>query len=131
MSYDSGSAIRAYQAWQNGDIDETAALRAMQAALDNADGLVAAGEGQRALWRKRIEEVVYHSGGKASVSGLAEYRITDPYKTVSYSKEVIEEVLHVMVANGDSHYAVAIEAARKVTERPGMLQVRKMKEVKR
>lgn len=128
---DSASAVRAYQQWCAGDIDEIVALRAMQDSLDAADRLIAAGEGQRALWRKRIEEVISHLGGKASIAGLADYRITDPYKTVSYSKEVIEEVLHAMVANGDSHYAVAIEAARKVTERPGMLQVRKIKEVKR
>lgn len=127
---DSSAAVRAYQQWYAGDIDETAALRAMQESLDAADRLIAAGEGQRALWRKRIEEVVCHVGGKVKIDGLAEYRITDPYKAVSYERIVIEEVLHAMVANGDSHYAVALEAARKVTERPGTLQVRKIKEVK-
>jgi len=124
------AAIDAYRHWLDGDIEDRAALRAMQVALDAADGLVAAGEGQRALWRKRIEEVVYQMGGKAKIDGLAEYRITDPYQAVSYERKVIEEVLHAMVANGDSHYAVAIEAARKVSERPGTLQVRKIKEVK-
>jgi hypothetical protein len=128
---DSSPAVRAYQQWCAGDIDEIAALRAMQGALDSADRLIAAGEGQRALWRKRIEEVVCHNGGKAKIDGLAEYRMTEPYKAVSYERLVIEEVLHAMVANGDNHYAVAIEAARKVTERPGMLQIRRIKEVKR
>lgn len=127
---DSASAVRAYQQWCAGDIDEIAALRAMQGALDAADRLISAGEGQRALWRKRIEEVVCHIGGKVKIDGFAEYRITDPYRAVSYERITIEELLHAMVANGDSHYAVAIEAARKVSERPGTLQVRKIKEVK-
>ena len=127
---DSTPAVRAYQQWCAGDIDEIAALRAMQESLDAADRLIAAGEGQRALWRKRIEEVVCHIGGKTKIDGLAEYKITDPYRTVTYDRTVIEEVLHVLVADGHAGYAAGIEAARKVSERPGTLMIRKIKEVK-
>lgn len=118
-------AVRAYQAWTVGDTDELPALRAMTAALDAAERQIAAGEGQRALWRRRIEEVVAHLGGKASVEGVAEYRLTDPYTVVTYERRVIEEVLHALVADGQAGYAAGIEAARKVSERPGMLQIRK------
>lgn len=127
---DSSAAVQAYQEWIDGDIDESTALRAMQAALDAADHLIAAGEGLRALWRKRIEEVIYHLGGKAVVNGIAEYRITDPSKTISYERSVIEEVLHLMIADGATGYAAAIEAARKVSERPGTLMIRKVKATK-
>ena len=124
---DSNAAVTAYQAWISGDIDEHAALRAMQTSLDNADRMIAAGEGQRALWRKRISEVIDHLGGKASVDGLADYRITEPSRTISYERVIIEELLHATIVNGDSHYTATIEAARKVSERPGILMIRKRK----
>lgn len=123
---DNSAAVLAYQRWIDGEIEESTAIRAMQKALDNADHAIAVYEGQRALWRRRIEEVVYHVGGKAKIDGLAEYRITDPYRAITYERSIIEEVLHAMVANGDSHYAVAIEAARKVSERAGTLQIRRL-----
>ena len=124
---DTSPAVRAYQQWCDGDVDEVAALRAMQAALDNADRLISAGEGQRSLWRKRIEEVVYQLGGKAKIDGLAEYRITEPYQTVTYDRKEIEKVLHEALEAGDIGTAHALEAARKVSERAGTLMIRREK----
>jgi hypothetical protein len=83
------------------------------------------------LWRKRIEEVVRHIGGKASIDGLADYRLTEPSKTVSYDRKAMDDLMHLALEAGDVHTARALEDARKVTERPGILQIRKIKEVKR
>lgn len=121
------AAVIAWRDYQDGNIDEAKALRALTTALDSAERLIATGEGQRALWRKRIEEIVSHLGGKTTIAGLADYRITEPYRTVTYDRTVIEEVLHVLVADGHAGYAAGIEAARKVSERPGVLMIRKVK----
>lgn len=121
------AAVIAWRDYQDGKIDEYKALRILTGALDGAERLIATGEGQRALWRKRVEEIVSTLGGKASIDGLADYRITEPYRSVTYDRTVIEEVLHVLVADGHVGYAAGIEAARKVSERPGVLQIRKVK----
>ena len=121
------AAVLAYQAWVDGDADELSTLRALTAALDCADRTIAAGEGQRALWRKRIQEVVEHLGGTASVDGLADYRVTEPYTVISYERQAVDELMHLALAAGDMHTAKALEDARRVTERPGNLQIRKIK----
>lgn len=118
------SAADLFHAWEAGDVDERPVLAALTRDLALADALIKRGEGQRALLRRRIEAIVAHLGGKVRIDGVAEYRMTEPCTVVSYEKGVIEEVLHAMVANGDGHYAVALEAARKVSERPGTLQIR-------
>ena len=121
------AAVLAWQSWADGNLDDLAALRQLTAALDCADRLIATGEGQRALWRKRIQEVVEHLGGKATVDGFAEYRVTEPVRTVTFERSAIENVLHLALEAGDMHTASAIEAARKVSERPGVLQIRKVR----
>ena len=125
------AAVLAWQSWADGNLDDLAALRQLTAALDCADRLIATGEGQRALWRKRIQEVVEHLGGKATVDGFAEYRVTEPYTVISYERSKVDELMHLALAAGDTHTAKALEDARRVAERPGMLQVRKIKATSR
>lgn len=123
----SESAADLYHRWEAGDSEERPVLLALTRDLDVADGQIKRWEGQRALLRSRIEEIVSHLGGKATIDGVAAYRITEPYKTISFERSVIEEVLHALVRDGQTGYAAGIEAARKVSERPGTLQIRREK----
>jgi len=121
------AAVRDYREWLEGNITEEVALRSIQAHLDEIEAAIERKESYKAIWRRHIEEIVYQLGGKAKIDGLAEYRITEPYQTVTYDRKEIDKVLHEALEAGDIGTAHALEAARKVSERAGTLMIRREK----
>lgn len=123
------SAVDAWASWQDGDIDDEAALRAMLGALDAAERDSSTAEGKRALWRTRITEVVQHGNGRARLAGYGELRMGEPYAVPSYDTKVLDEIVRQMIAEGDTHNAARLQNARRVAERPATLRI--MRESKR
>ena len=121
----SSAAALAYQRWSDGDIDERLALRAMTAALDAAERQIAQHEGQRALWRRRIQEVVEQLGGKYALDRYGEFRVTERYEVVTYDRKAIDELAGILFDAGDHLTAKRLRDARRVSERPPMLQIRR------
>lgn len=112
--------------WQQGDITDDQALRALAMELGEVESQLAPIEAEKQALRDQISRVLDRAGGVATVAGFGKLEITAAAVTVSYDKKQIEDLLIDLTA---THPDVArrLAACRVRGSRAGALRITREK----
>jgi hypothetical protein len=113
--------------WQEGDLDNEAALTSLCKMLVSVkDSLEPLEDMQKAI-RAQMSEIVSYIGGKASVAGFGELKITEPTITTSYDYHQLDKLVIKLTEAGHADIARSIAECRRETPRAGGLRIDKAK----
>ena len=73
--------------------------------------------------RERIREIVAELGGKAHVDHLASVQIVPASESHSYDTKAIDQLVNIMIQDGEIHNAKRIMSCRKETKRAESMRI--------
>ena len=73
--------------------------------------------------RQRIRELVSELGGKASIDHVASVQIVPESVSHSYDTKALDQLINIMVADGELHNAKRIMSCRKETKRAESMRI--------
>lgn len=111
----------AFQAYTDGDLEPSKAIRALWSDLRETESELAPLEAQRAQLRDQIGQIVARHGN-VTITGLGSAAITSPSVVTSYDKAKIERLLTELAATHPD-VAAALLACRVETSRAGSLRL--------
>lgn len=111
----------AFQAYQDGDLAPTSALRALWSDLRETESELAPLEAQRQQLRDRISQIVARHGNM-TITGLGSAALTSPSVVTSYDKAKIERLL-TELASSHPELAARLAQCRVETSRAGGLRL--------
>lgn len=115
------SGIGPYEAYQNGDLEPSKAIRALWSDLREVESDLAPLEAQRSALRDQIGEIVARNG-PINLSGLGSAAITNPSVTITYDRARVERLL-TELAQTHPELAARLAACRVETSRAGSLRL--------
>ena len=110
-----------FEQWQDGDVTDIPALRALLSDLREVESEIAPLEQQKSLLREQIGMIVARVGNQ-ELPGLGRVSITNPSVTVSYDTKKVNELALQLTAS-HPEIAALLVAARKTSERAGSLRI--------
>lgn len=110
-----------FEQWQDGDVTDIPALRALLSDLREVESEIAPLEAQKSQLRDQIGLIVARSGTQ-ELPGLGKVSITSPGVSVSYDTKKINELALALTAT-HPEIAALLVAARKTSERSGSLRI--------
>lgn len=111
----------AYQAYQEGDLEPSKAIRALWSDLKEIESDIGPLEAQRAMLRDQIGQVVARHGSMA-IKGLGTAAITSPGIVTSYDRAKIERLL-IELAGSHPELAARLAQCRVESSRAGSLRL--------
>ena len=111
----------AFQAYTDGDLEPSRALRALWSDLREVESELAPLEAQRQQLRDQIGQIVARHGS-ATIAGLGTAAITNPSVVTSYDKAKIERLL-TELAQTHPELAARLAQCRVETSRAGSLRL--------
>lgn len=110
-----------FEEWQDGNVTDIPALRALLSDLREVESEIAPLEQQKAQLRDQIGMIVARAGTQ-ELPGLGRVSITSPSVTVSYDTRKVNEIALALAAT-HPEIAAQLVAARKTSERSGSLRI--------
>lgn len=111
----------AFQAYQDGDLEPSKALRALWSDLKETESELAPLEAQRQRLRDQISQIVARHGNM-TIAGLGSAALTSPSVVTSYDKAKIERLL-TELAQTHPKLAARLAQCRVETSRAGGLRL--------
>lgn len=115
-----------FEDWQDGQISDAGALRALCRDLGEVESQIAPLEAERATLRDQISRVLDHAGGKAEIAGFGKLELSAPAIVRGYDKKRLDELL-VALAGEAPEVAERIAACRTESARAGSLRITREK----
>lgn len=110
-----------FQQWQDGDVTDLEALRALWSDLREVESSIAPLEAERQTLRERIGLIVARTG-PVQLAGFGKAQITNPSVSAGYDTKKLDSVL-AELAQSYPHAASLVAACRKETARAGGLRI--------
>jgi hypothetical protein len=98
-------------------------LAALMRDLGEIDSEVKAIEYTRDEKRERIAQIVQELGGKVEVMGVGVAMMTPDSESHSYDTKALDQLINIMVEDGEIHTAKRILSCKKSTKRKGSLRI--------
>lgn len=114
-----------YEQWQDGEISDHQALRALCMGLGETESEIALHEAVRQTLRDQISHIV-NKIGTVEVAGFGKLEMTNPAIVKSYSKDKIEALIDDLLAEHPL-IAARIAACRTESARAGSLRITREK----
>lgn len=107
--------------WEEGEITDREALRAIWVDLREIEDQVAALEAERQRLREQIGQIVARTG-PVTIQGLGSAQLTSPSLVVSYDRERLDQLVAALAARLPE-VAAEISACRREQQRSGTLRI--------
>jgi hypothetical protein len=116
-----------FEQWQAGELDNEATLTSLCKMLTSVKDSLEPLEDMQKIIRSQLAEVVSYIGGRASVAGFGELKVTEPSLITSYDYHQLDKLVIHLTEAGHADIARSIAACRRETSRAGGLRIDKAK----
>lgn len=117
------SLLRVYQEWQAGQVPAESALEQLCEQLAQLKEQIEPLEAAQRQIRSWLTQVVESVGGKVEVTNFGQLQLTQPTIVINYDRKQLDQLLHQLVAQGQTEIAQAVERCRHQSTRAGGLRI--------
>jgi chromosome segregation ATPase len=120
--------MSAFEQWEQGDLEDVAALRALCNDLGEIESELQPLEAQRKQMREQIERITRRlDGQRAEIKGFGLVAVTSGGTRVSWDGKALDSLLAKLAANGYPQIAEELAAARRETATAATLRITRAK----
>jgi chromosome segregation ATPase len=120
--------MSAFEQWEQGDLEDVAALRALCNDLGEIESELQPLEAQRKQMREQIERITRRlDGQRAEIKGFGLVAVTSGGTRVTWDGKALDSLLAKLAANGYPQIAEELAAARRETATAATLRITRAK----